>query len=121
MLKLLGELDNLGHMAQLLVEIRKPLVTSRNLPLLVGAQITAKIKGRKVKNVFKIKRKALYQQKYVWTVDNENKLHKKAIKILWREADFLIVSKGISNKARVVVSELFSPEENSVVKVIEVN
>ncbi len=85
-IRLLGDLDPLGRMARVLVEIKDPLglevsaktvvgegqpAAARGLPLLIGAFVKVEIDGRELDGVVEVPREALRNGDTVYVVANE--------------------------------------------------
>ncbi len=111
--RLLGQLDPATRTAQLLVVVPDPMdVEEGELPLLPGAYVDVRIDGRVLEDVFRLPRTAIEGGDRVWVVEQENNLASRTVSIGWREADDVIVTDGLEEGARVVVSPLALPIEN---------
>jgi RND family efflux transporter MFP subunit len=113
-IKLLADLDPQGRMARVLVAVKDPLdlkLSSDNrLPtLLLGEYVRVEIEGQTVDNVYRLSRATLRDNARVWVADEEDKLDIRTAEIVWREADAVLVKKGLYPGERVVVSDLAIP------------
>lgn len=120
-IKLLGELDTLGHMAQAIVEIKNPLLTQSNggissVPIFIGAQINAEIYGKPLSNIFLIPQAAFYKD-HVWIVQND-RLKKIALKPLWQDKEYIYVKRGVKNGTKLVINRLAAPTQDLPVKIV---
>lgn len=106
--RILGELDPLGHMAQLIVSIKDPF-TSSATPMLPGANVVVTIEGKEQKNIFKLPRQAIFDDQYLWRVNSDNTLSLTKIAIAWKDKNDVFIKSGLKNKDRVVVSPLRAP------------
>ena len=117
--RLLGQLDPQTRTAQLLVAIPDPMETEEGgLPLLPGAYVDVAIDGRVLENVFRVPRTAVDGADKVWVVEREGTLKSRTVRIGWREAADVIVTDGLEDGARVVVSPLALPIENMAVEAV---
>lgn len=117
--RLLGQLDPQTRTAQLLVAIPDPMESDEGgLPLLPGAYVDVSIAGRVLAGVFRVPRVAIDGADKVWVVEREGILTSRTVTIGWREADDVIVTDGLSEGARLVVSPLALPIEKMAVEAV---
>lgn len=121
--RLLEDLDPLGRMARLLVEVPDPLAladgASRELPLLLGAYVNVAIEGRPLDRAVSVPRAALREDGHVWVVDDSSQLRIAAVTVVWNERDRVLVSDGLEPGSRIVVSPLAAVEDGMLVRVAE--
>lgn len=112
LLRLLGDLEDRGRMARVLIEVRDPLRRApdapEGLPLLLGEFVQVEIAGRTVPAVTRLDREAVHNGGEVWTVDAENRLAVATPEIVWRGQDHVLV-RGLAPGTPVVVSVLAAP------------
>ena len=118
-LRLLGELDPMGRMARLSLAIDGPLdVTGTSdeaasqqgtTPLLLGAYVEVSIAGKVLESVYAIARSALHDGDVIWLVGRGDLLEVRAVDVLWRERDVVLVATGLRAGMRLVSSHLPSP------------
>ena len=113
-IKLLGDLDSAGRMARLLVEVEDPLgmektVEERGLPLLIESYVRVDIDGPVLDNIFVLPREAVHDFDKVWIMSKNDTLEIRVVKVLWRNAADVIVGEGIEPGERIVVSNIQSP------------
>lgn len=121
-LRLLGDLDPVGGMARLLVEIRDPLglgAEEPGLPMLVGAFVRVEIQGRTLDGVYEIPRSALREGDRLFVMNEDDKLEIRDIKIAWGRAHSVLVRNGINERDRVIVSRVATPVEGTALRVLE--
>ncbi len=110
--RLLGDLDPVGRMARVLVEIEDPFnlrsPADRGLPLLVGAFVDVIIDGGALDDVFEIPRTALRDGDHVYLLSDDQRLETRAVKVVWRTPDSVLVSHGIADGDQIVSSRLGS-------------
>lgn len=113
--RLLSDLDPVGRLARVLVEIDDPLGLKsgrvNNLPMLLGAYVQVEINGRELEKVIEIPRIALREGDKVWTIDSDNKLGIRNVNIAWSRKDTVLVKEGLSDGDRIIVSPLGIPIE----------
>ncbi|MDP6944030.1 MAG: efflux RND transporter periplasmic adaptor subunit [Myxococcota bacterium] len=112
--RLLRDLDPLGRMARLIVEVVDPMdldrdVTERRLPLLVGAFVGVRIQGTELEEVVAIPRQAMREGEVVWVSDADDNLELRPITVAWREQTRVLVSEGLEEGDRVILSPLAAP------------
>jgi hypothetical protein len=118
-LRLLGDLDPVGRMARLLVEIRDPLGAAvpakapkegepppLALPLLLGAYVEVGIEAQQLTNVVEVPRLALRGDDSVYVVGKDDRLEVRGVEIAWRRADTVLIKSGIAAGDRVITSRL---------------
>jgi RND family efflux transporter MFP subunit len=111
-IKLLGDLEEKGRMARLLVEVEDPLclapANAGKKPLLLGEYVRTEIRGSELEGVYAIPRNALHEDKFIW-VAADGKLDIREVEVLWRDANQTLVRDGIANGEQLIVSDLTTP------------
>jgi RND family efflux transporter MFP subunit len=112
-IKLLGDLEEKGRMARVLIEVKDPLaLRPENLgknPLLLGEYVRADISGSVLPQVYSIPRNALRENSQIWLVTSTNTLAVRPVDVLWRDADRVIVADGLSAGEQLIVSDITAP------------
>jgi len=67
-----------------------------------GVYVAASIKGRKLTNVMVLPRTALINDQSVWVITNEQMLQRKKVEWLYRDNEFVYVSKGLQPGEQVL-------------------
>jgi RND family efflux transporter MFP subunit len=114
LVRLLGDLDPVGRMARVLVEIEDPLglTNSKNpnrLPLMLEAYVRVEIEGRLVKGVFSLPRTAIREGDQVWIADDEDRLQAKPVEVLLRNKDTVLIRNGLGEGEQVITNSIPSP------------
>jgi RND family efflux transporter MFP subunit len=121
-LKLLGNLEEEGRMARILVAVPDPLrrlkQDEKQQQLLIGQYVRVRISGREMDHTARIPRSALHGGKQVWLVDANGKLREREVAVAWREEETILVHKGLKDGDRLVVTEMAAPEEGVLVQVV---
>ncbi len=111
-IKLLGDLEEMGRMARLLVEVKDPLClqpeNKDRKPLLIGEFIRTEISGRELEGVYSIPRNALHDDRFVW-IAQAGKLDIREVKVLWRDARRMLIREGLSDGDELIVSGMTTP------------
>jgi len=121
-LKLLGDLEEEGRMARVLVTVPDPFGRSSKdksrRPLLIGQYVRVRIAGKEMENAARIPRSALREGKQVWLVGEDGKLRAREVVVAWREEESLLVREGLNDGDRLVITEMAAPEEGMLVQVV---
>ncbi len=122
--RLMGDLDQRGRMARVLVEIKDPLGLAANsrksavgetrpsrpkLPLLLGSFVEVEIEGRTINGAISVSREALHNGDEVWVMSPDRRLDIKKVDVVWRRRDSVIVSSGLDDGALVITSPVPAP------------
>ncbi|MGD9174163.1 MAG: efflux RND transporter periplasmic adaptor subunit [Desulfobacterales bacterium] len=120
-IKLLGDLEQEGRMARVIIEVRDPLGLRRKekkqLPLLIGEYVRLEISGRQLDNVYRIPRTALRDSNRIWVASSEDTLKIRDVDILWRDSDTVLFRDGLQPGDRLIVSELPTPVDGMAVQI----
>lgn len=111
-LRLVTELESETRRAQLIIAVDDPFeVAAGEIPLLPEAFVEAQLDGRLHPAIAQVPRAAVFAGNQVWTVDDEDRLRQRSLKIAWSDADFVYASSGLDDGARVVMGEPKLPIE----------
>jgi hypothetical protein len=122
--RLLGDLDPVGRMARVLVEIDDPFNLEREeakgeLPLLVGAFVNVMIDAGSIDDVVEVPRKSVRDGDQVYVFGKERKLEIRKIQVVWRNSDSVLVKSGLEAGDQVIVSRMSTPVEGMLLRVPE--
>lgn len=121
--RMLGDLDPVGRMARLLVEVDDPLglkqqtvptegsTEASHLPLLLGSYVNVEIAGREMDGVFELPREALREGDQVFLMTADNILHIQEVEVVWRRRGSVLIAGGLEAGDRVITSPLPAPVE----------
>ncbi len=112
-LRLLGDLDPVGRMARVIVQIDDPANLAkapeeRGLPLLVGAYVSVTIQGGESRNVVALSRRYVHEGDSVHLMKDDKLQIAKAV-IVWRDEDEVLIRGGVAEGDEVVVSKISTP------------
>jgi RND family efflux transporter MFP subunit len=109
-LRLLGDLDKAGSMARVLVSIDDPLGLEQGpdanprLPILLGSYVRVHIEAEPLDNVLEVPRAALREGDQVYVMNDDQRLQIQDVEIAWRRKNSVLISGGLEDGARVIVS-----------------
>lgn len=110
--RLAGDVDRESRTATVLVAVEHPLdVKTGELPLLRGAFVTVEFDGREIEELTAVPRDALVDGNDVWRVTKDETLERRALDIVWEDAQKVYARAGVEPGDRVVTSDLATPLE----------
>ena len=107
-LRVLGDLDPRGKMAQVMVQIDDPLEIGSDVPLLLGGVVSVRIEGQPLEDVYVLPRLALHEDGKVWLVE-DGKLAIREVAVVHRALDEVFVRGGLGQDAVVITSRIPAP------------
>lgn len=119
-LRLLGDLDPVGRMARVLVEIDDPLGLQREepgRPILIGAFVHVRIEAGHLDGVFEIPREALHAGDVVHLF-GDGHLALSEVDVVWRREDSVLV-RGLEAGAELVLSPIAVPVEGTLLRRVD--
>ncbi|PIE89275.1 MAG: hypothetical protein CR997_12130 [Acidobacteria bacterium] len=119
MIQLLSDLDPVGRMARLLIEIKDPLSldeSNHSIPLLLGSYVNIKLFGSSLGSVFEVPYQAVHiqgdvdpQKATVWVVDEESRLVQREVDVIWQDNQGVYLSRGVQAGDKIVTSNIQNP------------
>jgi RND family efflux transporter MFP subunit len=107
--KLVGTLEERTRMARVLVSVPDPLAyeadTAGLHPLMLGTYVETNILAGKIEDVIRLKRDYIRKNETVWVMENK-KLRISDVEIIFRDARYAYIIKGLSEDAQVVTTNL---------------
>lgn len=120
--RLVGALDAETRLARVLVSVPDPLVRRSTIdsipPLMIGTFVEAWIQAREIQDVIRLNRDHLRQGGTVWVME-DSKLSIRNVDIVFQDAEYAYVRKGLSDKDQVVITDLATVVEGSDLRVEE--
>ncbi len=106
----MSDVEKVGLMARLLIEVADPLGVDDNSPtrLLLGASVDVTIDGHEVKNVYELPREALRIDDMLWTV-RLGRLSITQVDVVRKMADRVLVRVDLGDGEAVITSALAAP------------
>lgn len=119
-LRLMGQLEEAGRMAKLLVSVTDPLGLQGETTgpsLLIDSFVRAQIEGHPIPDVVVLPRAFLRDGGNVWVMNDDNQLEIRPVEIVFRGREAVYVSQGLSDGGRVVSSDLAAPVDGMPLRV----
>lgn len=114
--RLVGALDTQTRMARVLVSVPDPLARSTRYdtipPLMIGTFVETHIEAREIKDAIRLSRDYIRKDETVWVME-DGKLSIRDVEILFQDADYAYISKGLSDNDMVVTTDLSTVVEGS--------
>lgn len=117
-----GEIDPRTRMVNAIAQVLDPYAKgrdSRRPPLAVGMFVKAEIQGIRTRGVIRVPREALREGDVLYVVDSGSHLRFRAVDVLRRERDVVLIRSGIEEGDRICVSTLEAAVNGMVVEVAE--
>lgn len=122
-LRLLGQLEEEGRLAQVLIAVKDPLaLTSESAgapPLLVDSYVRVKIEGKMLKNVFGVQRGYLHDGDNIWLMNDENRLEIRPVDVLFRDKEMVYLTDGLKDGDRIVTTDISAPVDGMLLRLEE--
>ena len=121
MIQLAGDLDPVGRMARVIVQIDDPFgLTQPNatLPLLLGSFVSVDVASQKNLIAVAIPRSALLEGNKVMILGGNQRLEIRDVDIAWREQDTVFTTQGIKAGERVIRSKISRPVEGMLLQAL---
>jgi RND family efflux transporter MFP subunit len=120
--RLVGDLDPVGRMARVLVEIDDPLglnakKSPASIPLMLGAYVRVEIEAENAEEVFLLPRTAVREGDQVWIAGEEDRLEVRPVEVLWRSKDTVLIRNGLREGDRIVTNSIPLPIPNMKLRV----
>lgn len=112
--RLLGQLEEEGLRARLLVSVDDPLHLKRPSsvpPLLIGSYVRAEIYGKPVDNVVALARAYLRDGNSVWVMNEKDLLEIRPVEIAYSNRETVFITEGLNDGDRVVTTTISTPVE----------
>lgn len=115
-----GSLDPRSRLVRVVLEVQDPygLAAPRPVPLFSGSHVEASIQGRAIDNALLLPRSALGPGDVVWVAEDEGRLARREVTVAWRTRESVVVTGGLAEGERVVVSPLANPLEGMAVRLL---
>lgn len=112
--RLLGDLEENGRLARVLVAVDDPLARGVDTPgprLLVGSFLRASVRGRTLPGAVALEPGWLRPDDTVWVMDAADRLSIRSVTVAYRDATRVLVTDGLAEGDRIVTSPLALPTE----------
>ena len=117
-IQILGHVDPVGRMARVLVRIDNPLGDGKEqLPLLLGAYVHVEIAAKILKGVVALPRALVRDGNQVWLMNSKSTLEIRALNVLWRTQDSMVVKPFLQADESVITSRIPNPVPGMLLRV----
>lgn len=114
--KLVGALEDQTRLARILVLVPDPLAYKADSahvpPLMIGAFMETHIQGNEISDVIRLSRDYVRQDETVWVME-EGKLRIQDVEIVFSDAEYAYISKGLDENDQVVTTNLSTVVEGA--------
>jgi RND family efflux transporter MFP subunit len=86
-------------------------------PLKVGQFVEARIEGERLEDVYVLPRGAVKGEDEVFLVNRENRLERRALDIIWRDGEYVVVAGGLEPGQRISLTPLPFTADGVLVKI----
>ncbi|MDJ0840320.1 MAG: efflux RND transporter periplasmic adaptor subunit [Acidobacteriota bacterium] len=117
--RLLGDLEQAGRMARLLVQVDNPLGDGESLPLLLNAYVQVEIEGKPLENAIAVPAQALREGNKVWVMTADGRLEIRQVDVVWEEREQVLLRSGVASGESIVTSRISTPIPGMKLKVEE--
>ena len=116
-----GEIDLRTRTLYLVARVDDPYAraTTRVSPLPSGLFVEAEIEGRELAGVFVVPALAVRDDDQVYVVDGDDRLVVRPVEIVRREADRVVIGRGLTEGERIIVSPLRAVSEGMQLRTVE--
>ena len=113
-----GAIDTSSRQHYVVAQVKNPYGRSQNNhpPLKVGMFVKAEIEGKTLKDVFVMPRSTLREGRYLLLIDEENRLSKRTVDILWSDRQNIVVAESLKNGDLLCLTPLPFAADGAVVK-----
>ena len=119
-LRLLGQLEEQGRLAQVLVSVRDPLTLDSQSaglpPVLVDSYVRVEIAGDELENVFGIKRDYLHDGDYIWVMNDDNCMEIRPVDVIFRDKQTVYLVGGLQAGDRIVTTDISAPVDGMLLR-----
>lgn len=118
--RMIGTLDQETRLARVLVTVDDPLAQQSDAPpLILDTLIEARLEGKPIDNVVRLKREYVHDRDTVWVMNN-NKLEIRETTIAFRDAEHAYISEGVEDGEDVVTTTLATVAEGIGLRKMEI-
>ena len=105
-----AEYDQNTRHVDVIISIEKPFSKENQEPLKIGQFVKAEIYGKAYKDVYRVPANVIYQNEYLYVVNNEM-LEKRIISVIFQEDEFVIVRSEAPIKQSIVITPVGENKE----------
>ena len=110
LIRVLSDLDPVGRMARVIVQIDNPLTPPLGeLPLFLGSFTDVSFRGKLVQNVYEVPEEFVQNNRELFILTPKSELDIRAVKIIWKTRKSVLIEGGIKDGERVIQTRLPTP------------
>ena len=115
----LGVIDQQTRMSQLVVRVEDPYSLKSALPpMKFGSYVEVSFAGRTLNQVYKLPQE-LVNNRVIWVLDEEQQMQPKRVEIVREEGEYFLISEGLKNQDKLVMTLPEYPQKGMKVKIAE--
>lgn len=115
----LGIIDQSTRMSQLVVRIEDPYGLTSSVPALkFGHYVEVSFAGRTLNQVYRLPQE-LINNRIIWLLDEEQQMQPQRVEILREEGAYFLISEGLQNEDKLVITLPEYPQKGMKVKIAE--
>ena len=103
-----GAINEQSQQLYVVAQITDPYAAKKlaEFPIKIGQYVNAKIAGKTIPHALTIPNNAIYQGSYVYVLNEQNLLMRKAVEAAWQNQELTLVRSGLSAGDRLVITPL---------------
>ena len=101
-------IEEKGRMARVLIAVDHPL--QGEYPMLLNEYVRISIEGAPIESAYRIPRSALHEDRLVWIATDKGTLEIRAVAVNWRDATDVLISGGVEDGERLILTNLSGEE-----------
>ncbi|MFC2150388.1 efflux RND transporter periplasmic adaptor subunit [Calditrichota bacterium] len=103
----LGFIEEMGRLAHVIVEVKRPLDTEVNgRTLNVGSFVEVDMMGLTVPSIYPVPRRALHSNSTIWVVKSDSTLEIRSVEIEYNTTEEVMIANGLQEGEMVVLTNL---------------
>ncbi|MDX1673745.1 MAG: efflux RND transporter periplasmic adaptor subunit [Longimicrobiales bacterium] len=113
--RLVGALEDRTRLARVIIEVPDPLASeseTQGPPLMIGSFVEAAIEAEPIRDVLRLRRDYLRDNDAVWVMEDDS-LRIRNVEIVFRDAEYAYIARGLSPDATVVMTDLATVVEGA--------
>ncbi|MGJ8678806.1 efflux RND transporter periplasmic adaptor subunit [Paraglaciecola sp.] len=115
----LGIIDQDTRMSQLVVRVEDPYSLKSSLPpLKFGHYVEVSFAGKTLSQVYRLPQ-SLVTNRIIWVLDEEEQMQPKRVEILREEGAYFLISEGLENQDKLIMTLPEYPQKGMKVKIAE--
>ncbi len=114
---LIPEIENMGRMVQLLIDVKNPLQGA--VPLMLNSFVSVAVASQELKDVFVVPTHAVHNGDLVYIMDSDSRVKFRKINALWRDQEWLLTRTGLEDGDLLITSDVPSAVPNMKVERLE--